>query len=189
MTEYIVEHIEDALSGKQFPAYKNAFDRFTRIYIESQKVAVPMDILVMSLCECITKNENAIHLNVNTGIHPIEESPIETKEIIEPLSPHPVHEKITTEEKISSPEPKEENDSKGTLITKNRETHNTGVFRDDFIHELSLTGVKPTLIPLLKTADIELQDTVITIKTTIFASKKCQEIDTQSILERVGKMF
>lgn len=60
MTEYIVSNIETALAKKQFPMYKSVFDRFTRIYVESQKISVPMDILTMSLCECIAKNSDAI---------------------------------------------------------------------------------------------------------------------------------
>gem|GEM_PF-2848932 len=60
MTEYIVSNIEIALEQKQFPLYKSVFDRFTRIYVESRQISVPMDVLTMSLCECITKNSDAI---------------------------------------------------------------------------------------------------------------------------------
>ncbi|MEI6710868.1 MAG: hypothetical protein WCK88_00990 [bacterium] len=60
MTEYIVSTIETALAKKQFPLYKGVFDRFTRIYVESRQISVPMDVLTMSLCECITKNSDAI---------------------------------------------------------------------------------------------------------------------------------
>lgn len=69
MTEYIVSTIETALAKKQFPLYKNIFDRFTRIYVESRQVSVPMDVLMMSLCECITKNSDAITYNNQENIH------------------------------------------------------------------------------------------------------------------------
>jgi len=68
MTEWVVSNIEEALAKKQFPLYKSVFDRFTKIYVESKQVSVPMDILMMSLCECITKNSEAIHYKIPEDI-------------------------------------------------------------------------------------------------------------------------
>jgi len=53
MTEWIVEHIGEAFEQKLFPLYQELFDLFTKIYIQSRQVAVPMDIMRMSLYEKI----------------------------------------------------------------------------------------------------------------------------------------
>lgn len=138
MTEHVVEHIEEALKTKQFPAYKNVFDRFTRIYIESQKVAVPMDILLMSLCECVTKNEDAIHFNNNIPLNPPLTDPVqivehtETTPIEETLSVPETETSVTSEDKIAP-----EYVSTQETTPPNNEPM-TGVFKDDFIHQLGL---------------------------------------------------
>ncbi len=135
MTEYVVEHIEEALKTKQFPAYKDVFDRFTRIYVESQKVAVPMDILLMSLCECVTKNEDAIHISST----PLSLSLITTQDAegtTENLQETPLQEIIETKI-IEEPAPKEEIPTPQQEETSKKEPL-TGIFKDDFIYQLGL---------------------------------------------------
>lgn len=94
MTEWVVSNIEDALSKKQFPLYKSVFDRFTRIYVESKQVSVPMDVLMMSLCECITKNSEAIKYKAQDDI---QTSPIDTTQSLKeeiPSDDVPVDEQL-----------------------------------------------------------------------------------------------
>jgi hypothetical protein len=54
MTEWIVENISEAFAKKMFPAYKEIFDLFTRVFIQSKQVSVPMDILRMALYERVS---------------------------------------------------------------------------------------------------------------------------------------
>lgn len=53
MTEWIVDNIQGAFEQKEFPLYREIFDLFTGIFIQSKQVAVPMDILRMALYERI----------------------------------------------------------------------------------------------------------------------------------------
>ena len=53
MTEWIVEHINEGFEQKLFPLYQELFALFTRIYVQSRQVAVPMDIMRMGLYERI----------------------------------------------------------------------------------------------------------------------------------------
>jgi hypothetical protein len=51
MTEWIVDNISEAFTKKIFPLYKEIFDLFTRVFVQSRQVSVPMDILRMALYE------------------------------------------------------------------------------------------------------------------------------------------
>lgn len=53
MTEWIVDNIDEAFAQKAFPIYREIFDMFTQIFIQSRQVAVPIDILRMALYERI----------------------------------------------------------------------------------------------------------------------------------------
>ena len=57
MTEWIVDTIEEAFDRKMFPIYKEVFDLFTRVFVQSKQVSVPMDILRMALYERITSGQ------------------------------------------------------------------------------------------------------------------------------------
>lgn len=61
MTEWIVDTIEEAFDQKMFPAYKEIFDLFTRVFVQSKQVSVPMDILRMALYERITSGQLSTH--------------------------------------------------------------------------------------------------------------------------------
>lgn len=51
MTEWIVDNISEAFQKNAFPAYREIFDLFTRVFVQSRQVSVPMDILRMALYE------------------------------------------------------------------------------------------------------------------------------------------
>jgi hypothetical protein len=53
MTEWIVDNIGEAFEQKSFPLHREIFDLFTQIFVQSKQVAIPMDILRMSLYERI----------------------------------------------------------------------------------------------------------------------------------------
>lgn len=57
MTEWIVDNIGESFEKKDFPAYKEVFDMFTRVFIQCRQVAVPMDILRMALYEKIREGK------------------------------------------------------------------------------------------------------------------------------------
>lgn len=57
MTEWIVDNIGESFEKKDFPAYKEVFDTFTRVFIQCRQVAVPMDILRMALYERIREGK------------------------------------------------------------------------------------------------------------------------------------
>lgn len=49
--------------------------------------------------------------------------------------------------------------------------------------------MKQTLLPLLRTADIEIKDAILTIATTSFAKKLCEEPKTWTILTECALFF
>lgn len=201
MTEYIVSTIEVALAKKQFPLYKSVFDRFTRIYVESRQISVPMDVLTMSLCECITKNSDAIKYAVqeeNTAWKEAEkeEKIIKTIERIseqipeEPQSEVAQASEITETEIVIIPEvaepeiiPTEKVISEVPMpqIT----TTPSSTIAEVFIQKILEWGVKQNLIPLLRTADISLENEILLIKTTGFAESMCRKNENWWIIERV----
>lgn len=202
MTEYIVSNIETALAKKQFPLYKSVFDRFTRIYVESRQISVPMDVLTMSLCECITKNSDAIKYWIQEENTASEETRKEEKilEIIEkipePLPEEPQPEVVQTPE-IKEPEivihqEVEESEIVPTekVITEVTIPHITptssSTTAEIFIQKILEWGVRQNLIPLLRTADISLLNEILTIKTTGFAETMCRKNENWSIIERIS---
>ncbi len=51
MTEWIVDNISEAFQKNIFPTYREIFDLFTRVFVQSRQVSIPMDILRMALYE------------------------------------------------------------------------------------------------------------------------------------------
>jgi len=195
MTEWVVSNIEDALSKKQFPLYKSVFDRFTRIYVESKQVSVPMDVLMMSLCECITKNSEAIKYKAQDDI---QTSPIDTTQSLKeeiPSDDVPVDEQLlhsesdewevrSTEEIIEKPiEIIIEEEDTSTPAAEMTTSKNTLFSKEIFLQKLIDGGIKQNLIPLLRTADIDFLNEIITIKTTSFAESRCRENAYWRIIE------
>ncbi len=198
MTEYIVSNIETALAKKQFPLYKSVFDRFTRIYVESRQISVPMDVLMMSLCECITKNSDAIKYTMqdentlwNTEektIEVIEKIPetmpeepqteiVQTPEIVEP--------EITTTPEVVDPEIVATEEVIVEVLTPEIVTTPSSTIAEIFIQKILEWGVKQNLVPLLRTADIFLENEILTIRTTWFAETMCQKSENWRIIVEV----
>jgi hypothetical protein len=146
-----------------------------------------MDILMMSLCECITKNSDAIKYSIqeqNTEVKtatPVEKIPeiiveepkievVKIDEIIPELDSAPVE---AIDEPIPLvPEVIKQDESISSAITTN-----TSSIADIFLQKILERGVKPNLIPLLRTADITLVDEILTIRTTGFAGGACRKND------------
>lgn len=57
MTEWIVDNIAEAFEKGSFPLYKEIFDLFTRVFVQSRQVSVPMDILCMALYERVNQGK------------------------------------------------------------------------------------------------------------------------------------
>lgn len=189
MTEWITEHIDESFTTKSFPAYKEIFDMMTRIYAESRQVPVPMDILKMGLLE-----------RIRHGALPIKEAK-ETSEEITPLgNPNPTLEPIEEQRRIdlekekklieAPPVDQEETRTQQENIVQSSPQISAQEFSPESYFEiLKANGVKNTLIPLLKTAIIELHDGVLEIHTTTFCKTKCSEPGNYGILENSARVF
>lgn len=57
MTEWVVDNIAEAFEKNIFSKYKEIFDLFTRVFVQSRKVSVPMDILRMALYERVSQGK------------------------------------------------------------------------------------------------------------------------------------
>lgn len=57
MTEWVVDNIAEAFEKNIFPKYKEIFDLFTRVFVQSRQVSVPMDILRMALYERVSQGK------------------------------------------------------------------------------------------------------------------------------------
>lgn len=57
MTEWVVDNIEEAFQKKSFAQYREIFDLFTRVFVQSRQVSVPMDILRMALYERVSQGK------------------------------------------------------------------------------------------------------------------------------------
>lgn len=197
MTEWVVSNIEEALAKKQFPLYKSVFDRFTKIYVESKQVSVPMDILMMSLCECITKNSEAIHYKIPEDIQSgsvvaasslhqetqrVEQIP---EDIITSIEGNE-WEIVATEEIVEIPINMVMEEEAHEGVTETKAWENIPFSKEFFLQKLIEGGIKQNLLPLLRTADIDLVDDVIVIKTTSFAETRCREGNHWNIIETIG---
>ena len=205
MTEWIVDNIGESFEKKDFPAYKEVFDMFTRVFIQCRQVAVPMDILRMALYEKI--REGKIELKKQHDEPPLVPESKKIQEITAPKAelsteehllwtpehelPSPAHElpqpqkELTPQEKIViSEELKTE-----PLIEKENPVDEKDFSAWSYLAKIQESGVKQTLLPLLRTADIEIKDTILTIATTSFAKKLCEEPKTWTILTECALIF
>lgn len=65
-----------------------------------------------------------------------------------------------------------------------------GVFSpEEFLRRLEKAGIKSTIIPLLKTANIHLDGNTLEIQTTGFCKSKCVEASYYQVLESVAQSF
>lgn len=206
MTEWIVDHINEAFEKNVFPLYKEIFDLFTRVFVQSRQVSVPMDILRMALYE-----------RVRGVLPPVSEKPdiVTVKETPAEIATPPVTEEtpapVSTPEEESVPEAREikeptqevpeiaqeltpvvDETSKETTTTPEETIERTGesVFSpEEFLKRLEKAGIKSTIIPLLKTAHIHLDGDTLEIQTTGFCKSKCVEAPYYQILESVAHSF
>lgn len=138
MTEWIVEHISDAFEQNTFSTYKEIFDLFTRIFVQSKQVSIPMDILRMSLYGQI-KHGVLSKSSGKTTLTKEEKLPPTVQEI---------------EEELSNPSDTNDTEQDNALETQTQE--NTTFTPETFLSRLQEAGIKSTMIPLLKTATIRL---------------------------------
>lgn len=160
MTEWIVDTIEEAFDRKMFPTYKEIFDLFTRVFVQSKQVSVPMDILRMALYERITSGQLSTH----------QAEPVLNQKNIteEPHIPIPAIEENANPKKELEP----------------------WVFSSEsYIQKIQEMWIKSTLIPLLKTAKIELRGDTLVIQTTAFCQSRCVETSIRQVLENAAKSF
>jgi hypothetical protein len=66
-----------------------------------------------------------------------------------------------------------------------QETISTSSLAEIFVQKILEWGVKQNLIPLLRTADITLENEILTIKTTGFAETMCRKNENWLIIENV----
>lgn len=171
MTEWIVDNISEAFTKKIFPLYKEVFDLFTRVFVQSRQVSVPMDILRMALYE-----------RVKSGIMspPTKEKEIPTgSEVSEKIESQP--EKLIEPDtiKVEQIEEKEDNN-----VDKEKD-----FTPEYFLEKLREAGIKSTMIPLLKTAEISLTGDTLEIQTTTFCQSRCAESSIRQVIETVAHSF
>lgn len=170
MTEWIVEHIGEAFEQKIFPLYQELFDLFTKIYVQSRQVAVPMDIMRMSLYERIKsgalekKQISKQDQEIKKTTLPLVEKELQPA-IAELMSPEhelpaPVH--ILPEAEKELPPISHE------ISTKSNDAIMSDFSAENYIKKLQELGIKSTILPLLRTAKITQIDNQISITTTSF---------------------
>jgi DNA polymerase-3 subunit gamma/tau len=202
MTEWIVDNISEAFQKNAFPAYREIFDLFTRIFVQSRQVSVPMDILRMALYERVrgmmppprVKETPVIAPEVNPAPEKVEEVqenipeiqtvPEETETISEILPEElPEIQPAIQEEPPVSAEVWETPAEEWTKID------NSAFSSEEFLSRLEKAGIKSTIIPLLKTAHMHLDGNTLEIQTTGFCKSKCVEAPYYQILESVAQSF
>ena len=192
MTEWIVDHIDESFKENAFPAYREMFDIFTQIFIQSKQVAIPMDILRMALYERVQDTMTAPIKKISQTSSP-KESIIPEKEIpqtttIQPELPSPEHELPPV--KNALPEPEHELSPPNHEISPRKEDNTSLEFSgENYLKKIQELGVKTTLLPLLRTATIALESSEIKISTTSFGKTRCEETETYIILSQAAHIF
>lgn len=200
MTEWIVENISEAFEQRSFPLYREIFDLFTSIFIQSKQVAVPMDILRMALYERIRDNIIPTKKTPTTGANQAES--------MEKISAEPeVKDPPLVNLEVVKSEPKPASSSEVESLSHNTlsepahelpaPTHELPpadsaeieFSLEVFLKKIQELGVKTTLLPLLKTATISMENNAITIITTTFGKSRCEESNTYLILSQAATSF
>ena len=104
MTEWVVDNISEAFEKKSFPLYKEIFDLFTRVFVQSKQVSVPMDILRMALYERVQQGKIEKKKEQKNTPKNIEKTPHHVQIIDNPEHelPPPSHELPPVENVLSS---------------------------------------------------------------------------------------
>jgi len=202
MTEWVVDNISEAFQKNAFPLYREIFDLFTRVFVQSRQVSVPMDILRMALYERVRGVLPPVSTKLDTS--PIKETPteIDTPPVVEE-TPTPILTQEAVPEVIEVKEPTEVPEMSQEVTTAVDETPaetaptmetiektSEGIFSpEEFLKRLEKAGIKSTIIPLLKTAHIHLDGDILEIQTTGFCKSKCVEAPYYQILEKVAESF
>ena len=185
MTEWIVDHIGEAFEEKAFGIYREIFDLFTQIFVQSKLVAVPMDILRMALYE---KIKTGTLKNTPKASKPPEVPKEESPKTPEKLELPPVTHILQEPEK-ELPEPRHEITSPSHEIPTVSGSTEDKFSAEKFLGKIQELGVKSTLLPLLRTASIEQKGNTITITTTSFGKGRCEEQSTYIILAQAASSF
>lgn len=196
MTGWIIDNINEGFEQKAFPIYRDIFDLFTQIFVQSKQVAVPMDILRMALYERIQEEtlslaskktistSDAASLKKDEKITPEENNtfsssiknklPFPSKEL-----PDSIH--LLRGESGELPAPTNILNTPSNILPES--THMESIsghdsvaidpsmgenIHENFLKKIQELGIKTTLLPLLRTASIEQKDGVLTIMTTSF---------------------
>lgn len=193
MTEWIVENIGESFEKKDFPTYKAIFDTFTRVFIQCRQVAVPMDILRMALYEMIRegKIESRKQTLETTDTPKIKVASSQIPTEIHVLG-KPEHELPQPKKEIPSGTEQDKMENKSTTISeintkKDRVDQNFSL--QNYLAKIQTSKIKPTLLPLLRTAAMEIKDGMLIITTTAFAKKMCEEPNAWSILTESALYF
>ncbi len=170
MTEWIVEHIGEAFEQKLFPLYQELFDLFTKIYVQSRQVAVPMDIMRMSLYERIKSGVIEKKQTPKKDQDTPEPLPIppETKKETPPAKELPAPEHELPAPNHTLPEAEKELPPVTHEITPAHDILTEGFSAENYLKKLQELGIKSTILPLLRTAKITQIDHQINITTTSF---------------------
>ena len=193
MTEWIVDHIDESFKQKKFPIYKEIFDLFTRIFGQCRQVAIPMEILTMALYERITdtlslpqKDTKKPSIPEAPSVVPasikLTETPKQTSEL-----PSPTHELAPAS--LVLREPTHELTIPQHEIAKGNTIPDGSFSSEALLAKAKELGLKNTLLPLLRTATIELREKTIHINTTQYASERCNEGNNQEILLATARLF
>jgi hypothetical protein len=146
-----------------------------------------MDILKMALYERITTGK------ITPTHHEARETAVQEKDIEITLPPpETVQEEIIPTPipetpKIEKIEPEKLPEEQKTITTE--ETTNEGFTPGNYLAKIQELGFKATLLPLLRTASIVVDETTITIRTTAFAKTRCTEVQNYAILEQAATYF
>jgi DNA polymerase III subunit gamma/tau len=186
MTEWIVDNIAEAFEKGNFPLYKEIFDLFTRVFVQSRQVSVPMDILRMALYERVNqgKIEKKKEQKPLTPTISPDQDTLTLLQSPEHELPAPSHELPWLAEVLPSPEKTLPVESHG-ISPGNAEWFSP----ENFLKKLQELGVKSTMIPLLKTASIRLEWNTLIIETTGFCQSKCAESSIRQVIEEAARSF
>lgn len=203
MTEWITENIHHAFENNTFAAYRDIFDLFTQVYAQSRQVSLPMDLLKMSLYSRIRSGTlDGIPLSKENIDNPPEDGikQEESRKISQPIEKNLENQEKNISQNNASIDPsvaKNTNIDTEYLDTsevnttiKDTDTLPWSVFSlVNYIETLQKLWIKNTIIPLLKTADIQLKDEELIIISTSFCIYKCRENTIYMILENAANMY
>ncbi len=167
MTEWIVENINEAFEQKSFPLYQEIFDLFTRIYVQSRQVAVPMDIMRMALYERI-KSGTIKKTPTHTSEEKKDALPLREEKLTPPTLELPIPEHEIAPASHALPETKGEIPAPTHEIADVHAVISGDFSAENYLKKLQELQIKGVILPLIRTAKIVKIDDEIRITTTLF---------------------